>query len=133
MTIQEVFDKAVRGLRDQGWRKASVGGDWISGACKYRTSSGLRCAIGHVIPDEKYSPKLEGRSAYDVAHHIGLVIEDMPSGFFLNRLQECHDQALNRLDMHRRFRAFAARYGLEFPADCLAPEITGVEEGEQGL
>lgn len=34
--------------------------------CQYRTDSGLMCAAGCVIPDEKYSSDMEGRTALQV-------------------------------------------------------------------
>lgn len=36
--------------------------------CQYRTSEGQMCAAGCVIPDEKYDPKMEGLTAFQVAY-----------------------------------------------------------------
>lgn len=44
-TRQQMFDAALNGIRKQG-------GPAINGVtCAYRTSSGLKCAAGHLIPD----------------------------------------------------------------------------------
>lgn len=118
LTHQEAFNKAVRGMRDQGWKKAAMGGDWTGGTCKYRTNSGLKCAVGHIIPDDRYSPKMEGQEAVRAMAMANVTVDTYVS---LNKLQDCHDGALDRLHMHGKFRAYAARWGLEFPADCLAP------------
>src|SRR5690606_37517326 len=29
--------------------------------CRYRGPDGLKCAVGHIIPDELYTPDLEGK------------------------------------------------------------------------
>jgi len=132
MTIQEAFTKCVRGLRDQGWKKAVMGGDWIHGQAKLRTNSGLKCAIGQLIPDAAYKAKLEAfmdnnlRCALDEA---GVQIES-GKGHILDKMVQAHDYAVNRLDMHRRFRDVAHTWGLDFPADCVAPDMREAVEGE---
>jgi hypothetical protein len=56
MTIQEnrqqLFEKMVTGLYLQGERSVDIT------SCKYRFGC-LKCAIGHLIPDELYDPKME--------------------------------------------------------------------------
>lgn len=47
MNRQEVYDAVARHLLTQNERAV----DPITGECKYKTSSGLRCAIGCLIPD----------------------------------------------------------------------------------
>lgn len=34
--------------------------------CQYRGPGGIKCAVGHMISDEEYSPKLESSSACSV-------------------------------------------------------------------
>lgn len=75
---QEIFDLAVEGLRQQGFKKSIKYSDreiYGSGAagCRYLAHNEvdhttLHCAIGHVIKNI-YQPKMEG---YDVG---GLMIE----------------------------------------------------------
>jgi hypothetical protein len=55
MTRQEMFDTAAKHLLTQ--RTRSIGND---NYCNYRGQQGRMCAIGPMIPDEKYSPDLEG-------------------------------------------------------------------------
>lgn len=60
MTEQEIFDKAAAHLLEQGKRARE------NGRCCYRASvSGtvLKCAVGALIPDELYDPRLEGLPA----------------------------------------------------------------------
>lgn len=58
MTRQEIFDKALAHLRVQGCQAIEA-----NTTCLYRTSSGLKCAIGALIPDEVYTPDMEGEAA----------------------------------------------------------------------
>ena len=55
MTRQEMFDTAAKHLLTQ--RTRSIGND---NYCNYRGQQGRMCAIGPMIPDEKYSPEMEG-------------------------------------------------------------------------
>ncbi len=52
---QEIFDKVSKHLLKQNKRAVSK----EDGSCKYRTSNGLKCAAGCLIPDYDYSPKME--------------------------------------------------------------------------
>lgn len=63
MTDQELFDKVARHLLTQG--RKSVDGN--GSLCRYRGCGGLKCAIGVLIPDELYSPELEGNPAWSTA------------------------------------------------------------------
>lgn len=51
---QETFDRVAKHLLKQN--KKSVNGT----QCMYRSSDGLQCALGCLIPDELYVPSLEG-------------------------------------------------------------------------
>lgn len=95
-TLQETYDQAARAIYDQGQQALSYG----TGYCAYRTESGLKCAAGHLIPDEKYYSELEGNSIYDpesfrdgesgvkclVCHELG---HDQS---LVSRLQNAHDR-----------------------------------------
>jgi hypothetical protein len=52
LTNQEIFDKALFGIRNQDYKKSAKGGS----ACLYRSTqkdgSTLACAVGHCIPDD---------------------------------------------------------------------------------
>ena len=62
-----------------------------NGACQYRGPNGLRCAAGHLIPDDEYEDWYEGSDAEEVAgvaesffgHDLDLV----------EALQHAHDSA----------------------------------------
>lgn len=69
MTKQEIFDKVARHLLTQKQKSVSSGN-----SCRYRGPKDTKCAIGCLIPDDKWTPKLEGAVARDliVAKAAGL-------------------------------------------------------------
>ena len=87
MTLQEIFDKGVAGILEQG-KPAMT--EMIG--CRYRTPDGLACLIGQCIPDELYDSSFEG---YTANHHwirepLGIhasIADDVYN------LQQCHDNA----------------------------------------
>jgi len=66
--------------------------------CLYRGPNNTRCAIGLLIPDEKYRPSIEGESCYDdkvlecFTIPVGLTKGD------LSEIQYSHDTASNQED-----------------------------------
>ena len=56
MSLQKMFDTAAVGMLRQG-KKSIKNGD-----CQYRGSGGCKCAVGFLIPDDLYSPAIEGAS-----------------------------------------------------------------------
>jgi hypothetical protein len=58
MTPQEKFDRATLGVLEQG--EISIG---LDGQCFYRLKREngrvLKCAVGHIIPDDVYIPQME--------------------------------------------------------------------------
>lgn len=91
MTRQEMFDKVVNHLLTQNKRCSVEDVYYTNGLkCLYRGSSGLKCAIGCLIPDDKYDPMMEGMVAYNLVEHYKLS-EYVPDVNLANRLQEVHD------------------------------------------
>ncbi len=91
MTYQEAFDKVVKHLYAQ--KRQAIN---YTGSCQYRVSSGRKCAIGALIPDEEYKSSMEGCSI-SYLDTIGRFPESL-KGFsmdFLSRLQKVHDDVNN--------------------------------------
>ncbi|MBB3997244.1 hypothetical protein [Aureimonas pseudogalii] len=127
-TLQEVFDDAYCGLAAQGFVKSTqklfaIGSDeYLHASCAYRGVDGRRCAIGHCIPDDLYTGKMEGASvgtsasgfieAFEVfARLFGLIsIND------IRRLQDMHDGASSPGSMKDRLADFAQEHGLTIPS-----------------
>lgn len=129
MTRQEMFDKAVRGLHAQGYRRAVVRDDEGGTACRYRAHGGLRCAVGHLIPDELYKRSFNGCALPAAA---GGDLSGFPRALlaaldaicsrdqwpFLKELQRCHDNSETPEEVRERLANFAKRHRLTFPEGC---------------
>lgn len=88
MTDQEVFDRVATHLLTQ---KRKARDSELS--CQYRNAEGLKCAVGCLIPDSDYTPKMEG-------HRVAFLIVNYDSvrSLFVNinpellyDLQSIHD------------------------------------------
>jgi len=93
MTRQEMFDTAAKHLLTQRTRSVS---DDDKKFCRYRDPWGRMCAIGPMIPDERYSPDLEGHTVTyaDVWDAMGLDPNDPDNLKDLARkLQYIHDMS----------------------------------------
>jgi hypothetical protein len=90
MTNQEIFDKVVKGVLDQG-RPSKIGP-----TCVYRGVNGAKCAAGFLIPDEKYIKKFELHLADDLQKKYPDSVEYTAEQVHLVRaLQLAHDQVVN--------------------------------------
>jgi hypothetical protein len=134
-TTQELFDYVTSFLLKQGEQSRGLGGE-----CAYRGRDGLMCAVGCVIPDEFYSPSMEGEGIDTVfaeywhrqgkqrpfwkalAKHEGLLVE----------LQEVHDNPYSHHDPDTVLRSWiegfqhiAKKRKLTFDAPLLAEDDSG--------
>lgn len=85
MTPQEIFDTVVTHLRSMPRQSKNN-----YGPCKYRSFDGLKCAVGCLIPDELYTPKMEGGDVESLYDNFDLPHEEHLS--LLLRLQAMHDE-----------------------------------------
>lgn len=117
-SAQEVFDIVVNHLFTQG-RPARQD----DGRCRYRMKSGLRCAVGALIPDELYKEEFEGAGAYRLIGNLyALEIADWREHKdLLDLLQNIHDEcsqttvgAFNLIALEERLRAAAEHFSLEY-------------------
>lgn len=101
MTPQEIFNISATHLLTQNARsrgsypaRDSKTHEIISGAliegCMYRGENGRKCAIGPLIPDDKYDERMEGRGANHelVQEATGISLEHRR---LLDSLQNVHD------------------------------------------
>lgn len=115
MTNQEIYDKVCDHFAKQG--RQSV--DAVDNACMLRGDNGTSCAVGCLIADEDYDPKMEMRMGNgvgmffddypDVAKKIGNTKENIE---LLDALQTAHDFAKNRDNIVGRLMEIAYRFGL---------------------
>jgi hypothetical protein len=111
-TRQEIFDLAYRGLAAQGFRRSHDGT-----GCLYRGPHGLRCAIGHCIPDDEWEHRNLERVNNEeiggiVSFSAGIADEDLD---FAQGLQEAHDDGIHPSVMRHKLEAFAHQHGLTVP------------------
>lgn len=89
MNKQEIFDTVVRALRKQGQPSA------VPGHCLYRSvkeGKVLKCAAGHLIPDEEYDPSWEGKGSHFVPYLQQAFRDDVR--WLIRDLQSAHDQEM---------------------------------------
>ena len=114
MTNQDAFDKMVAHLRKQG-QKAQE-----NGTCRYRTKSGLMCAVGCLLTDEDYRPGMEGMGVEPL---LG-VFDALPglNEGLLAEMQDVHD-SFDPSHWEEHFASTAATYGLVYvpPATPIQP------------
>ena len=84
----EMLKKSALAVYDQGEVSANS-----NGTCLYRGPRGLKCAIGHLIPDESYDISLENKCP--VVKSVQKAVQTRPMSStrakLLEKLQECHD------------------------------------------
>ena len=123
--IQMAFNEMFEGLRNQDFRQSIRirSGRWAGGSvCSYRGMNGRKCAVGHLIPDEKYSPALElangGISDPVVYGSLPEKYGEIENGKFLDFLiqaQNIHDRIRVPKNMRDGFMLLASTYHLTIP------------------
>ena len=111
-TIQEMFDRAVIGLRSQGFERCAD----VYGQCCYADGKGRHCAWGWV--DTELTSEIGGIGTLSNAG-TGLA-KDLTHEevAFVSKLQCAHDGSsplLRETGMEPRLRALADQYGLDYP------------------
>lgn len=102
MNAQEIFDTVVRHLKTQGKQSRTS-----SGTCVYRKfeadGSVLKCAVGCLIPDDVYTPEMDG-DGWEIGKLVEAICDEfediLPKYFQQNvklfsELQKVHDRSLN--------------------------------------
>ncbi len=110
MTRQEMFDRAVRELRSQGYRIAQ-----FDEGCVYLTGDGLRCAWGHVDPDLTGADDGSVYSLRQANRGIAATL-DADGVVFALQLQDCHDCSDSPSNMESRLRSLGDKFQLEWPS-----------------
>ena len=112
MTKQEMFNRAVRGLRSQGWEQAYSN---ERGSCVYETEDGKRCAYGWIDPS--LGRETIGSVQTLCYRKIGLAAElDRIAILFAEELQMAHDTSKNSEHMRTKFVMLAEIHGLTWPS-----------------
>lgn len=107
-TAQEIFDKVSRHLLTQGEQSVSEDG----GKCRYRSPSGLSCAVGCLLPDDVASTCDELRAS-GIDNLIGRGLVASYCRDLLVDLQWMHDKK-SPVVWPLELRRMAAKHGLDF-------------------
>lgn len=115
--MQELFNKVYIGMHKQDFERSvntNQFGDWV---CRYRSADGMRCAVGHIIPDELYDSRMEGYSVYNLYQKFtGLPYNEPALINFMEKLQTIHDDPdLFPYQRNRAFIELAQANELEIP------------------
>jgi hypothetical protein len=85
---QEVFDKVATHLLRQKEKSVALFNQFSYPLCAYRGENGTMCAVGCLIPNEKYHTGMEG-------WNVDFVTKDLPELaqhiYLLQNLQSIHD------------------------------------------
>jgi hypothetical protein len=114
------FITILQGMRARRYAKAQeVCPDGGLG-CRYKTEMGMKCAVGLLIPDERYDPEFEGMSVAQILKAgalAGTEFEGCPAGLLVE-MQHAHD-ASNAGSKHAHFENMARKVAREwgFPHD----------------
>lgn len=114
---QAILTKGVKHLRAQGCRAMSTSRAGAFYGCAYRGFNDTKCAAGVFIPDEAYSPNMEGCAIDSVLRkHCNAPWAQalVPYVWLLRALQEIHDN-IDPSCWEDSFRTLTERFDLTIP------------------
>ncbi len=91
LTAREVYDRLVETSR--AGRFPAI--DETTAVCTYRAPDGRRCAVGLFLPDDAYTPDLEGSSIEDIRAKHPSVYACLPRALSISDWRACqtaHDE-----------------------------------------
>jgi len=138
LSKQKIFNKAYAHALTMTYLAKYNLDSHIHVGCCYRTADGNRCLIGCFIPDEAYTPEMEGKTVMGLFCNNEIVFGDNSSGAellfklklvpvtkleslskerynFLEELQATHDMANTLEEMFGNLHDLAKTYKLKIP------------------
>ena len=117
MNAQEAFDIISTHLLTQNERSSEKSNFYSQQleSCLYRGPNGLKCAIGCLIPDEKYNLDMEGMTLRQLTksyQDLKILFEEIPENLLV-ALQTVHDYR-NPNQWRRCLKAIAKQHNLKF-------------------
>ncbi|WP_062227634.1 hypothetical protein [Aureimonas frigidaquae] len=112
-SIQQVFAIVFKGLQSQQFRQSRDPGV----GCLYRHND-LKCAAGHLIPDDLYDQHMENQGFADLCEAFPDVQQLIPTDELQNftaKLQSIHDSNTNPKEMEHDLRILARQHDLTVP------------------
>ncbi len=107
LTAQQIFDRVATHLLKQNQKSLSA-----KGTCAYRGVGGLMCAVGCLIPIDRYVPRMEGRTVHSIFCLDPGFTTDEEGRQLLLDLQILHDESPVR-HWRDRLSQVAALYELD--------------------
>ena len=99
LTVQQTFDKVADHLMtqmEQSTSTVTVDSGFFTTDCAYRGENGKMCAVGCLIPDDLYDPRMENHTSSHVLSAYpkfqGLFENVDEVGIVLSGLQSLHDE-----------------------------------------
>jgi len=84
----EAVETAVAAVAAQGDFSRDAG----TGYCLYRHPDGSRCFVGHLVPNDRYDPSMEGETFFQLAYTFKVWGEvDSNLAVLVSVLQNLHD------------------------------------------
>lgn len=122
--MQELFNQMVAGLASQGWKQSiqydipTVDQTKVD-VCMYRGPDGRKCAIGWLIPDERYKKRMEGKPITSIIYALPDFINITDAmKVTLAELQQLHDNAKSG-ELKEAFQLYANKNQLTFPESLI--------------
>jgi hypothetical protein len=136
MDAQQIFNYVTYRIWKQARRSIKAGGEKFTYICAYRGDDGAMCAVGHMIPDQLYDPKMEGPDLGTLLRANKLSPATNQWLLFLKRhkhlltdLQEAHDfmyPECDRPDFQSKWldlcQRVAKNHGLEYYPELYTKE-----------
>jgi hypothetical protein len=117
MNAQEIFDTVVNHLAQQGTQsmtqRADDHVDRAGDGCAYRGDGGTKCAVGCLIPDDAYNPRMENATVISLAERKELPVDLIEHVALLSQLQEAHDWSSSRSELILKLSDIAGAYNLD--------------------
>ena len=114
ISAQEAFDTVVNHLRAQKVRSLLPEGSHEPGNCAYRGENGTKCAFGPFIPDDKYTPQMEGLNVLFLIEQYDFLKPLREHVYLLSAMQEIHDNYTTLQAWERLWRQTAQRFHLKY-------------------
>lgn len=127
--LQSLFDRVVEHLYKQGRQAMSA----AAGGCAYRGDNGLKCAVGCLIADEHYDPRMEGgsptrRDEYRILDAEVSVTSDFVNTALLKSGVKLDDAVVRLLEQLQVAHDWARCWGKAGPTESLAKRLHRIAE-----
>lgn len=115
-----MFDKVYIGLHNQKFERSMKNNGEMS-SCAYRGDGGMKCAAGHLIPDEEYKSDMDVLSCTLMQLRSEGLLPKCFQGLsqddfiFVQELQSVHDSSYTPSAMKYAIEEVAAKHNLTIP------------------